>query len=327
MPEVSVIISTYNRADSLRSTLESFREQESDGTDYEIIVVDNNSTDETCDVVASFGHAARQLNVYYCFEGTQGVSYARNKGIATARGRLIAFTDDDIRPTPNWISSIRAAFDNFPNVDCIGGKVLPDSETRFPPWLTQRHWTPLALMDLGDKPLELDVQNGPGLIGANLAVRAGVFNDVGYFDPKLQRVKDSIGSMEDHEFLLRLKRADKRIMYVPSLVVHSHVFPERLTKSYHRRWHVGHGRFYAVMRASDFEASNAKLFNVPGHLYRSALSSLYRRVRYRLKNRPDLEFQYQTDLDFFWGFFRQRIADRRKPNSAQNKGEYKDVPG
>lgn len=319
MPDVSIVISSYNRCASLLSTLEHFKDQDADTSTYEIIVVDNNSTDQTREVVEGFVETARQVNVHYCFEGRQGVSYARNLGITRSRGRIIAFTDDDIRPSQNWISSVKAAFDQFPEADCIGGRVLPDAATIFPSWLTEDHWTPLALMDLGDKPIELDVQNGPGLIGANLAVRSSALNEVGLFDPQLQRVKESIGSMEDHEFLLRLSYAQKRIMYVPNLVVHAYIFPERLTKSYHRRWHNGHGHFFAIMRAADFESSGAKIFDIPGHVYRGALTSFFRWMKYRMKNQPDIEFHYQTELDFYLGFVRQRLADRGNDRTSQQQ--------
>jgi glucosyl-dolichyl phosphate glucuronosyltransferase len=319
-PEVSVVVSTFNRCEILRETLESLMTQDNGGTQYEVIVVDNNSTDRTRSVVEALrsrGHS----NLQYCYERTQGVSHARNKGIALSRGSLIAFTDDDIKPTQNWISSVRKAFQTFPDAHCIGGRVLPQSATEFPVWLTPAHWTPLALLDLGDDLICLDVLNGPGLVGANLAVRASVFNDVGDFSPLLQRVNDSIGSMEDHDFLLKLGRARKQIMYIPEMVVHAHIFPERLTKSYHRRWHLGHGYFYALMRAEDFEASKAKLLDIPAHVYRRALSNFYLWMKYRFKNRPDLEFHYESELRFFVGFMRQRLAERKADwNSDPTKG-------
>lgn len=311
-PDVSVIVATYNRCEILRGTLESLMNQESAGISYEVIVVDNNSTDDTRKTVEEFGKDFANENLVYCFEPQQGVSYARNKGIVTARAPILAFTDDDIRPAPNWIASIYEGFKRFPKVDCLGGKVLPAEETKFPAWLTRDYWTPLALLDLGDEPLKLDVQNGPGLVGANFGVRASVFKQLGFFTPELQRVKDSIGSLEDHEFQLRLTNAKKNLMYVPELVVHAHVLPERLTKDYHRRWHRGHGSFYAVMRADDFETSSKlRVLDVPAHVYRRALSEGYLWMKYRLKNEPELEFQHQVGCSFFWGFFRRRLADRR----------------
>jgi glucosyl-dolichyl phosphate glucuronosyltransferase len=310
-PDVSVIIGTYNRCDVLRGAIESLSNQDSGDTQYEVIVVDNNSTDDTRTMVEDLRNKWGSNNLTYCFERTQGVSHARNRGITVARGRVIAFTDDDITPTRNWVASVRRGFEKFPDADCIGGKVLPQPSTEFPVWLTAKHWTPLALLDLGDEPIDLDVRNGPGLVAANLAVRASVFTDVGLFQPQLQRVKNSIGSMEDHEFQLRLSDANKKLKYLPELVVHANVLPERLTKEYHRRWYRGHGYFYAIMRAADFEASKMRVLDVPAHVYRRALSDVYLWMKYRLKNEPELEFQHEVELSFFWGFFRKRFADRR----------------
>jgi glucosyl-dolichyl phosphate glucuronosyltransferase len=310
-PEISVVIGTYNRCDVLRAALDSLMTQDSNGIEYEVIVVDNNSSDDTRNMVESLRDKLGRKNLIYCFEPTQGVSHARNRGITAARGRLIAFTDDDIRPAPNWIASISQGFRKFPNVDCIGGKVLPQSTATFPLWLTGRHWTPLALLDLGDRQMELDVRNGAGLVAANLAVRSSVFSDVGVFHPHLQRVKNSIGSMEDHEFQVRLADAKKCLMYLPELVVYAHVLEERLTKDYHRGWYRGHGYFYALMRAHDFENSRMRVLDVPAHVYRRALWDAYEWMKCRFKNEPDLEFQYEVELSFFWGFFRKRLSDLR----------------
>jgi glycosyltransferase involved in cell wall biosynthesis len=317
-PEVSVVIGTYNRCDVLRGALESLLTQDSGGVDYEVIVVDNNSSDDTRNMVQNLRDKLQAQNLIYCFERTQGVSHARNRGITAARGRLIAFTDDDIIPASNWIASVREGFNKFPNADCIGGRVLPQPKTEFPDWLTAKHWTPLALLDLGDKPINLDVRNGAGLVAANMAVKASVFADVGLFQPQLQRVKNSIGSMEDHEFQLRLSAANKRLVYVPELVVYAQVLKERLTKDYHRRWYRGHGYFYALMRAEDFEASKMRVLDVPAHVYRRALSDVYLWMKYRLKNKPEMEFHHEVELSFFWGFFRKRLADRR-PTLRQGK--------
>src|SRR5262249_19169669 len=190
-------------------------------------------------------------------------------------------------------------------------KVLPEIGTEFPVWLTNKHWTPLALMDLGDEPIELNVNIGAGLVGANLAVRAAALNDVGSFRPQLQRVKGGIGSRQDPELQLCLRAAVKGLMYLPEVVVYAQVFAERLTRNYHRRWYCGHGHFYAVMRNEEFESSKLKLFDVPGHLYRRTCANMFDWLKYRLTNKGDLEFQQELEIQFFWGFFRKRFADRR----------------
>jgi len=309
-PEVSVVVATYNRCEILPGTLESLINQEGE-TAYEVIVVDNNSTDDTRRVIDALREKPGYEKLTYHFEEKQGVSHARNRGIGAARASIIAFTDDDIRPARNWVSSISEAFRKFPEADCIGGKVLPDPATKFPAWLTDKYWTPLALLDLGDQPLKLNVHKGAGLVAANLAVRASVFRDVGLFHSQLQRVKDSIGSMEDHEYQLRLSAVKKQLMYVPDLVVYAHVLPERLEKDYHRRWYCGHGHFYAVMRDEEFESSKIRLFDVPSHLYRRTCSNAFDWLKHRLSSNSELEFQQELDMHFFWGFFRARFADRR----------------
>jgi glycosyltransferase involved in cell wall biosynthesis len=306
-PDVSVIVATYNRCDVVRGAVESLMNQDSRGTSYEVIVVDNNSTDATRRTLEEL--CSKYENLSYHFEPQQGVSYARNRGIAAARAPILAFTDDDIKPASNWVASVSEGFRRFPEADCIGGKVLPQTATEFPSWLTSKHWTPLALLDMGDEPLVLDVLNGPGLVAANLAVRAAVFKEVGLFQPELQRVKSFIGSLEDHEFEMRLGAAKKRLMYLPELIVYAQVLDERLNKAYHRRWYRGHGYFYALMRNQQFESSKARLFDVPSHLYRRTCGNVVDWVRYRLKQNEELQLQQELELEFFWGFFRKRFAD------------------
>src|SRR5215216_2566932 len=120
--DISVIISTYNRCDMLSSAIEKLLAQERERVAYEIIIVDNNSTDRTREVVESFiarGHS----NLRYVFEPRQGISYGRNTGIANSKSGIIAFTDDDVQVSGNWIASIKQAFDKHPEVDFAGGRI------------------------------------------------------------------------------------------------------------------------------------------------------------------------------------------------------------
>ena len=307
--DVSVVISTYNRCNLLPSVLESVLAQEGAwDARYEIIVVDNNSTDQTRQVVESFIARAPQ-KIRYIFEQKQGLAHARNTGIARARAPIIAFTDDDVRVARDWIAMIKRAFAEHPEISCAGGKVLPHWESEPPAWLTRDHWSPLATMDYGDEPFYVDRQKQICLVGANLCVRREAFAQVGLFSPDLQRVKDSIGSLEDSEFLLRLWRAGRRGMYIPGIMVTADVQADRLTKAYHRRWHKGQGHFYAIMRAEEVERSRARLFDVPVHLYRQALTDALLWLKYRLLGERDKAFLHETRLYFFAGFFGKRRED------------------
>ena len=302
--DVSVIICTYNRCNILPKALRSVLSQNARGVSYEVLIVDNNSTDQTRQVCDSF--LSNHANMRYIFEGKQGISHARNAGIANATASILAFTDDDVHASNDWVASIKKTFDGYPEVDCVGGKVLPEWESKPPAWLTREHWTPLALLDYGDRPIYIDARNPICLVGANFAFRRRVFDHIGLFSPKLQRVEDGIGSMEDHELLLRLWRENRHTLYSPDLVVKADVQSERLSKQYHRKWHSGHGHFYALLREEEFEQSVARLFDVPAHLYKQALSNAAAWAGHTLLNKRDKAFAREIELRFFAGFFRTR---------------------
>lgn len=305
--QISIVISTYNRCAMLEECLGGALSQDNQATPYEVIVVDNNSTDATREVVErriNDGHE----NLRYVFEPRQGVSYARNSGLAAARADIIAFADDDVRVGRNWVATIKRVFDQHPGVDCIGGKVLPMWSAPAPAWLTREHWTPLALQDYGDRMLSIGLDNPLCLVSANLAFRRDVFEHIGAFSPELQRVKNNIGSMEDAEFLERYFRAGRKCLYVPEMQVETRITVERMTRAYHRRWHTGHGHFYAIMRAGEMERSSSRLFDIPSHLYKQAALDAAAWLSLAPRNRSRA-FVRETRLRFFWGFFRKRRKD------------------
>jgi glycosyltransferase involved in cell wall biosynthesis len=318
--DVSVVVSTYNRCMLLPAALAGLLAQDTNGIRYEILLVDNNSTDRTRDVVESY-RANGATNLHYLFEPKQGVSHGRNTGITTARGPLIAFTDDDIVVGRDWVARIKQAFDEHPEVDFVGGKILPQWETPPPSWLTVEHWPPLALVDYGAAPFYVDGARPVCLLTANAAFRRAALEQVGMFSPDLQRVKDGVGSMEDQELEIRLCRAGRRGLYVPELVVVAPVQADRLTKEYHRRWHRGHGHFSALLREADTEKSQKRLFDVPGYLYRRAFCDWLKLVTRSLRGRRDEAFLYEARLCFFAGFYRQRRADYRAIGRRSAVGE------
>ena len=135
-----------------------------------------------------------------------------------------------MRAAPDWIALIKRAFDEHPEVDFVGGKVLPQWEREPPAWLTRKHWSPLAITDYGEEQFYVDTEKQLCLVGANLSFRREVFEQTGLFKPDLQRVKDGVGSMEDHEFLLRVWATGRRGLYVSGIVMSAEVQEERMTK-------------------------------------------------------------------------------------------------
>ena len=315
--DVSVVICTYNRCSLLVRALESLQDQEPADLSYEVLVVDNNSADETRDVTLRFVEK-NPGKFRYIFEPKQGLSYARNAGIAKACAQNIAFTDDDVRVSRNWVSRIKAGFAAEPGADFLGGKVLPDWGDVPPVWLTRAHWAPLALLDYGDEPFYVDAGRPLSLIGANCAFRKRAFEQVGVFRADFQRVKNGVGSLEDHELLLRLWQAGRKGIYLPDVTVTAEVQPDRLDKTYHRQWHTGHGRFHAMLRSDLLERSRlGKICGVPAHLYRRALSDAAQWAISQLLGRRDEAFGYEVRMRFFAGFAGSRWQEFFRVQSRQ----------
>lgn len=308
MKALTVAICTYNRAAGLLTALRAVAAQREAATRFEIIVVDNNSTDDTCAVVQSFGESVR-----YIFERRQGLSYARNAATEAATGDVIAFTDDDVEVAPGWAAVLTNTFSNHPEVDCVGGRVLPRWTQPPPAWLTRAHWGPLALQDHGESPITFDISRPVCLVGANVAFRRSVFDRIGLFSPAVQRVKDGVGSTEDHELLLRLYADGGRALYVPDLLVTTEIPPDRLTRQYHRRWHRGHGRFHALMRTPSMERTNrGRVLGVPAHLFRAAAADAAAWLTLRLQGQAAEAFARETRLWFFSGFRQERAWSHRR---------------
>jgi len=320
--DLSVVISTYNGATRLPDALNSVLNQDADDLSYDVIVVDNNSRDATRAVIESF--VARGFNqLRYVFEPRQGVSYGRNAGIALASAPIIAFFDDDVRVAGDWVRTIKRTLDEHPEVDFVGGRVLPTWQAPPPAWLTEANWSPLALVDYGPTPLYVTAERQLCLVSANLAVRRSLFDAVGLFAPELQRVKDSIGSMEDHELLTRCWRAGKQGLYVPSLLANTNVPANRMTKEYHRRWHRGHGVFCAMMRFIEDTDQNGRyigkysadesvtLFGVPAFLFRQIADEGRKWMLTSFRRQPALAFRHENNMRFLVSYSGTRYRQER----------------
>ncbi|HEY7544640.1 MAG TPA: hypothetical protein VID27_07150, partial [Blastocatellia bacterium] len=126
---------------------------------------------------------------------------------------------------------------------------------------------------------------------------------------ELQRAGDNIGSVEDVELLERIWQTGRECLYTPRLVVTAEVPEERMTKDYHRRWHTGHGHFFAIMRSEEMEQSFSRLFDVPAHLYRQVVADAAAWLKYSLAGKRERAFAHETGIRFFSGFFRKRRQD------------------
>ena len=304
--DISAVITTYNRAEMLAMALEALLRQKTGGVSYEVVIVDNNSTDNTRATIEAF-IAKGHTNLRYVFEPKQGIAHGRNAGVAAARGDIIAFTDDDVIVTENWIATIKRAFDEHPDIQYVGGKILPQWTEPPPRWLTVDHWWPLALLDRGDNRFYVNASNPLCLPTANASFRREVLLDIGLFSPEFS-------GREDHELLIRLLQAGGQGLYEPALVVMATVQPERLLKSYHHRWNTTTGKFNALMQLDEMLVPGLKrdhrygvrLFGVPGFIYRQFVTESLGWVRQSVFGDDSGKVQHENRLCYLAGYVSKR---------------------
>jgi len=231
---ITVLLCTFNRCKILVNALESVASLKlPDSVDWEVLVVDNNSNDQTHAVVEDFS-LRFPGRFRYLFESRPGKSYALNMGIREAKGDILAFIDDDVTVEPDWLWNLTA---NFAPGRCVGagGRILPQWNCPPPRWLPlnqQRILAPLVMFDLGD---ETGLLKEPPF-GTNMAFYKCLFQKYGDFRTDLGPRPGSEIRSEDTEFGRRLLMAGEPLRYEPSAIVHHQVTENRLRKQYFLDW-------------------------------------------------------------------------------------------
>jgi len=316
----SIVIATYNRAADLRQTLRSLERLRPDGP-WELIVVDNNSPDDTRQVVEEASRTF-PVDLRYLFEPEQGRSPALNTGIRAARGEIIATTDDDVRVPQDWLDRAASGLSAL-ECDYVGGRVLPLWGATRPAWIPNhggKQWAVIALLDYGQEPVEFGSRVP---LGVNMAFARTAFERAGGFDPHTGRRAGTLLGQEVREWCIRARKAGLRGFYVPELWL-EHVIPaDRLRKSYFRRWFYWRGVSRALLyeRAGlDMESPEQTTLDfskvphiagVPRYLYRKALSHVAGWLRAALRRDVVATFEHETWLWFFAGIVKQRWKDSR----------------
>ena len=262
----TVILCTYNRGQSLAKALESLaRSEMPSSVQWDVLVVDNNSKDDTREVVEGFCERFPGL-FRYVFEPRQGKSYALNTGIREARGDVLAFTDDDVFVEPTWLQNLTAGLLEGKWAGA-GGRVASDRSFSPPRWFPEERYVsgPLVMFDLGENPGELTEPP----FGANMAFRKEVFANYGGFRVDLGPRPGSEIRSEDTELGNRLLSAGERLRYEPSAVVYHAVPASRLERKFFLAWWFAKGR--ADMQASTPSEFKWRVANVPVVLLRRFL--------------------------------------------------------
>lgn len=224
---ISVIICTYNRVDMLSVTLQSWLSVDDAGYKAEMIIVDNNSTDSTSQLVASF-RAECPGQLRYVRETKTGLSHARNRGIQEASGDIIAFVDDDIFFDKSWLKEICRAFLENPEVACVGGKSIPKFETTAPEWITEKIYRFYGSTCSGEQDRLMVFPEHP--FGLNMAFRKSIFSQVGEFNPNLGRLKGNLLSNDETDLFHRIHKSQLKVYFASKAILFHRIPAERTEK-------------------------------------------------------------------------------------------------
>ncbi len=276
---LSVVLCTYNRAPRLASVIKTLADfPGAPGLAHEIIVVDNNSTDETRAMIEAA--VARQPDrIRYVFEGRQGLSWARNRGIEAARGELIAFTDDDVVVDPGWIAAMARAAVDYPHAG-FGGRVWPVWDFEPPPWFVgggRFHMLKGGVIvghNLGDDPIEYK-RGMYSIVGANMAFRRRLFERVGLFRTDLGKTGKRAFFGEDADMFVRALAAGEPLLYLPQAVIYHPVDREKMTQRHFVVSYFNLGRSIARF-GQRYPPQAVRYFGVPRYLVRMLIGHIGR---------------------------------------------------
>lgn len=239
-PRIAAIVCTYNREKYIGKALDALSKQDLPYQDFEVVVVDNNSTDRSVEVVTAFIESCPEMNLTLVHETNQGLSHARNRGIAEAQAPILTFLDDDALAEPNFLRKNLEYLDQRPELDAIGGKIIPGFVDGKPEWYTKYYWGVTGQFDPGEK-------DGPLLFwgkfpcGSNMTYHRRFFDTYGVFNTNLGRKGAILLAGEEKELFGRVKGHEKmmRVWYYPDLVVHHLVDKHKLNPTYLKKFSFG----------------------------------------------------------------------------------------
>ena len=259
--KITAILCTYNRCDSLARALDSLAASIlPEDIEWEVLLVDNNSTDRTREVVEMF-RSRHPGRFRYFFEPRQGKSFALNSGIREARGNILAFVDDDVTVEPTWLHSLTSPLHDGEWAGA-GGRILPERSFVPPSWLAIEG--PMSMIgalcaysDPGDIPGELKTP----LVGANMAIRREMFDKYGDFRTDLGPRPGNEVRHEDTDLSRRLTSGGERLRYVPSATVYHEIHEGRVRKQFFLNWYFDFGRGFVRQAKRSLSAKQMlKLF-------------------------------------------------------------------
>ena len=227
--KASVVICTHNRKSFIAKSLASVLQQNFDKRQFEVIVVDNGSTDGTSETARAFlaSHSKKE-QVRLVKEPTLGLSQARNRGLSEAQGQFVLYLDDDAVASPNWLLSMIKIFESDPKIAVVGGRIDPLwPSDKIPSWLSSDLWGHFSVIDWG--PGSHDLKKEQWLAGANIGYQKKALIESGGFSGKLGRKGKMLLSCEESLLNYQISKRGYRIVYSGESRVEHYVMPERMT--------------------------------------------------------------------------------------------------
>jgi glucosyl-dolichyl phosphate glucuronosyltransferase len=299
---LSVVVSTLNRSQLLSQALHSILQQSVAADQFEVLIIDNGSTDATAAVVQEFRDLYAGHQIRYFYEPEPGLLSGRHLGAKESQGEILVFTDDDIIADRDWLASIIETF-NDSSIDLVGGRNLPNYETEPPDWLNWfwyeceqgRHSPYLSLQDYGDQAFEIN----PGLVwGLNFSIRKQTLFRVGGFNPDfLPKHLQQFQGDGEVGLTVKAMQAGCRAMYQPQALIRHLVSPSRMTLSYfeQRSFAQGVSDSYASIR-KDSQNSLRRSLKEPVKSLQRSLNHRLTRFKWRFLN-PPISLEQQRMLE------------------------------
>lgn len=308
---ITVAICSYNGARSLPDLIKALRMQYCPVA-AEILVVDNNSTDDTGSVIAA---CARENGtpLRYVFEASQGITYARNRAIEEAVGnRFLAFIDADELPEPGWLASAVDALHNE-QADCVGGVIKVKYPKNAPPaWLTDELSGFLGQLNHGDSAFWIKERSTPVWSG-NIAYRTEVFRDGLRFDGRYDRHGKGVGGGSDAIMFRSLIDRKCRIRYRPDMIINHLVEPEKLRRRYFLRLHYLAGRKFGEF---EMQGTAGGVFGIPPYMVMQLVRQIYKYLKMSIK-RDQNKLRQAMNASYAFGALVGRVRRRMRAGMAE----------
>lgn len=313
---LTVLLATRNRAGILREVLETYCRLQPPGSGWKLVVVDNGSTDDTSEVIASF---VGRLPLQSVVEPSVGKNCALNTGLPLIEGDLVVFSDDDVFPRSDWLIELRKAADHQEAYAIFGGTILPRWEVAPPKWV---EWLDLAPIFTITPSWMKEGELAPDYVtlvqGPNMALRSNVFRSGARFDPSIGPRGSEYAMGSETELILRFSRQGYRAWYVQSSVVEHFVRKEQMDENWILRRAIRWGRGFQRLHP------NPKLWwGIPRHLYRDlTYEALHASAAWTIGGKSETLLRSRWRFNFLLGIaIESRIMTYERRSKAQSVAE------